>query len=81
MGSFKSAFDPLDLEIIDRVYEVAWAHVQARHPNRDTVSDGERQEVLRKKIFGVARMLGSGQHRLRHASRVSARDDTRALDA
>ena len=29
MGSFKSAFDPLDLEIIDRVYEVAWAHVQA----------------------------------------------------
>ena len=29
-------------------------------PNRDTVSDGQRQEVLRKKIFGVARMLGSG---------------------
>ena len=23
MGSYKSVFDPLDLEIIDRVYEVA----------------------------------------------------------
>jgi hypothetical protein len=60
MGSFKRVFDPLDLEIIDRVYEVAWAQVQARQPNRDTVSVAERQEALRKKIFGVARILGSG---------------------
>jgi hypothetical protein len=60
MGSFKRVFDPLDLEIIDRVYEVAWAHVQAHQPNRDTASDGKRQEALRKKIFGVARIMGSG---------------------
>ena len=33
MDSFKSVFDPLDLEIMDRVYEVAWAHVQAREPS------------------------------------------------
>ena len=43
MGSFKTAFDPLDLEIMDRVYEVAWAHVQAREPSRNTASDGARQ--------------------------------------
>jgi hypothetical protein len=60
MGSFKRVFDQLDLEIIDRVYEVAWAHVQAHQPNRDTASDGKRQEALRKKIFGVARIMGSG---------------------
>ena len=60
MGSFKRVFDPLDLEIIDRVYEVAWAQVQARQPTRDTVSVAERQEALRKRIFGVARILGSG---------------------
>jgi hypothetical protein len=60
MGSFKRVFDRLDLEIIDRVYEVAWAQVQAGQPNRDTVSVGERQEALRNKIFGVARILGSG---------------------
>jgi hypothetical protein len=60
MDSFKRAFDPLDLEIIDRVYEVAWAHVEAREPYRDTAKDGERQKVLRKKIFGVARIAGSG---------------------
>ena len=36
MDSLKLAFDPLDLEIIDRVYEVAWAYTQAREPFRDT---------------------------------------------
>jgi hypothetical protein len=60
MDSFKRAFDPLDLEIIDRVYEVAWAYVEAREPDRNTARDGERQKALRKKIFGVARIAGSG---------------------
>ena len=60
MGSFKSVFDPLDLEIMDRVYEVAWAHAQAREPSRNTASDGARQKALRRKIFGVARIAGPG---------------------
>ncbi len=60
MPAFKSEFDLLDLEIIDRVYEAVWAHIQACQPNRNTASDGLRQEMLRKKIFGIARMLGPG---------------------
>jgi hypothetical protein len=36
-------FAPPDVDIIDRVHQVAWAQVQARQPNRDTVSDGQRQ--------------------------------------
>jgi hypothetical protein len=60
MDSFKRTFDPLDLEIIDRVYEVAWAYVEAREPDRNTARDGERQRALRKRIFGVARIAGSG---------------------
>ena len=47
-------FDPLDLEIIDRVYEAAWAQIEAREPNRDIEHDGDRQEALRKRIFAVA---------------------------
>ena len=44
MGSFnRSAFDPLDLEIIDLVYEVAWEQVSAREPSRDMAEDEERQ--------------------------------------
>jgi hypothetical protein len=37
MGSFKRphAFDPLDMEIIDLVYEVAWEQISAREPVRD----------------------------------------------
>jgi hypothetical protein len=61
MDSFKRTFDPLDLEIIDRVYEVAWAYLEAREPDRDIARDGVRQEALRKKIFGVARIAGCGR--------------------
>ena len=47
-------FDPLDLEIIDRVYEASWAHLEAREPVRDRGNDGEREEALRKLIFALA---------------------------
>ncbi len=60
METSKEAFDPLDLEIIDRVYEVAWAHFLAREPSRNSASDGARQEALRKRIFGIARIVGGG---------------------
>jgi hypothetical protein len=56
MGPFKRprAFDPLDLEIIDRVYEAAWAQLEAREPFRDREKDGERGEALRKRVFTFA---------------------------
>jgi hypothetical protein len=47
-------FDPLDLEIIDRVYEAAWAQVEAREPSRDRAADPERQEALPKLVFAFA---------------------------
>jgi len=44
MGSSKShAFDPLDLEIIDLVYDVAWQQVSVRQPPRDEAEVEERQ--------------------------------------
>ena len=54
MGPFNRVFDPLDLEIIDRVYEAAWAQLEAREPFRDRNKDGERGEELRQRIFAVA---------------------------
>ena len=59
MGSFNRShvFDPLDLEIIDLVYEVAWEQVLAREPSRDAAEDEERQDLLRKRVFALA---GSG---------------------
>ena len=52
MGSFKRphAFDPLDMESIDLVYEVAWEQISARDPTEDE----ERQASLRKKVFALA---------------------------
>ena len=52
MGSFQHprVFNSLDLEIIDRVYEAAWAQVEAREPFRDRQSDSERQ-ALRKLVM------------------------------
>ena len=59
MGSFKRphAFDPLDMEIIDLVYEVAWEQVSAREPSHNSAEDEERQASLRKRVFALA---GSG---------------------
>ena len=60
MGSFirPRAFDPLELKIIDRVYEAAWAQLEASEPFRDRAKDGERGEALRKLVFAF---VGSGQ--------------------
>ena len=56
MGSFKRphAFDPLDMEIIDLVYEVAWEQISARKPSHDTAEDEKRQASLRKQVFALA---------------------------
>ena len=55
MGSFKRprVFHPLDLAIMDCVYEAAWAQIEARDPFRDRNEDGERQGALRKRLFAL----------------------------
>ena len=60
MGSFKRphAFDPLDMEIIDLVYEVAWEQISAREPSKDAAEDEERQALLRKRVFALAGLGG-----------------------
>ena len=56
MGSFQHprVFQPLDLEIIDRVYEAAWAQIEAQDPFRDREKDDERKEALRKLVIDDA---------------------------
>ena len=56
MGSFRRphAFDPLDLEIIDQVYEAIWAQIEGRYLRRDTSRDDERQKALRRWLFTLA---------------------------
>jgi hypothetical protein len=60
MGSttLRQKFDPLDLEIVDRVYEVACAYIEARELYRDTDKDSEEEDVLRRRMFALA---GVGQ--------------------
>jgi hypothetical protein len=47
-------FHPLDLEIIDLVYEVAWTSILARDPYRDPAADPQRRALLRKQVFAAA---------------------------
>jgi hypothetical protein len=49
----------LDLETIERVYEIVWPQLEAREPFRDKELDEARQEALRKHVFNVA-----GSHRV-----------------
>jgi hypothetical protein len=53
MGSYKhpQVFGPLDLEIIERVYDAAWAELEAREPFRDRERDEEPRDELRKLIM------------------------------
>ena len=61
MGSLnlRQKFDPLDLEIIDRVFAVACAYIEARSLYRDPAKDLDEENVLRKQVFAVA--AGNGQ--------------------
>jgi hypothetical protein len=63
MGSFRRpreftrprAFNPLDLEVLDRIYEAAWEKVKTRDLYRDTSKDEERKQALRRMLFVLAR--------------------------
>jgi hypothetical protein len=90
MGSYKhpQVFGPLDLEVIDRVYDAAWAELEAREPFRDRERDEERRDELRKLIMdstGTGRVefrcslrAGAGEHA---AEAVVLHAPTRALVA
>jgi hypothetical protein len=52
--NLRDMFNPLDLEILDRVYEAAWAHIEARDLYRDVETGGAREDALRKMVFIVA---------------------------
>ena len=59
MGSYgHDAFNPLDLEVIDRVYEAAWARLIAMKLPGDETEELERQKNLRKRLFALARPGG-----------------------
>jgi len=52
MDSFKRprVFDPLDLEIIERAYEAAWAEIVLRDPERDSTKDNERSILAQEDV-------------------------------
>ncbi len=56
MGSYKHPriFLPLDLQIVEMVYDAAWTHIVNNDPFRDTTRDEERKEALREKVFALA---------------------------
>jgi hypothetical protein len=52
MSSYPRVFDPLDLEIIDRVYEAASARFEAQMP--PSRPRDELREALRKRVMTCA---------------------------
>ena len=71
MGSFKRphAFDPLDMEIIDLVYEVAWEQVSAREPS----------PIWRRMKSGRLRYGSASSPSLVAAGLISTLDSTECL--
>lgn len=56
MGSLqhREKFDPFELEIIDRVYAVAWRLTEARNLYCPTANIAKEAETLRKLVFACA---------------------------
>ena len=56
MGSFKHprAFLPLDLQVLEMVYDAAWTMIVNNDPFRDSSADAERKEALRRTVFALA---------------------------
>lgn len=55
MGTIsRTKFDPTDLELIDRVYSVACAYIEARDLYRDSKHDSEEEDALRRLMFTAA---------------------------
>jgi hypothetical protein len=48
------AFDPLDLEIIDLVYEAVCVHLASNYPDHGATPDEQWQPILRKRLFAIA---------------------------
>ena len=48
-------FDARELLTIDRVYEAAWAELEARDPLRDKFKDDERRAALKARVLNLAR--------------------------
>lgn len=53
--SNRRVFDASELMTIDRVYEAAWAQLEARDPLRNKLKDDERQAALRQRVCNLAR--------------------------
>jgi hypothetical protein len=49
MSGFLRVFDPLDLEIMDRVFEAVWARVEAMS-SHENHTDDELRETVRKLV-------------------------------
>jgi hypothetical protein len=54
MMELRQTFDPLDLEIIEQVYEAACAYIEAHNLYTDEDQNHEEEDALRKLIFAVA---------------------------
>ena len=52
--SRRPKFDPTDLELIDRVYAVACAYIEARDLYRDPGHDVAEEDALRRLVFTAA---------------------------
>ena len=55
----KSAFDPLDLEIIERVYESIWDTVRLADPFRNLRMDEDLQASIRQRLFAYVAVKGT----------------------
>jgi hypothetical protein len=57
-SKFRDAFDPLDLEILERAFDGALATLKEDEARADLDSDEELEATLRRELIEIARLNG-----------------------
>ena len=56
--SSKNALDSLDMEILERAFEVTWEAIKGGHQHFDADSDEELEAEVRRELVEIARVNG-----------------------
>jgi hypothetical protein len=66
MRSKPRALDPLDLELVRRVYEAVLEELQQRNPRHDFSGDYQRRSILRRRVVAAVKLGDLDEDKLRN---------------
>ena len=80
LSKFRCDLDPLDLELLERVFESAWLALRENDTIVDVESDEELEDALRRELIEIARLNGVSDAETLRDVLLTAMSDRHASD-